>query len=333
MIKEAIRRFYDEYYSSVDFRRWQNEFACNIYAHLKPYSKEVPKVEAMCNVMANRQYHGLQIESRMIHSYAKSGVAFDFMGETVRKELADMAVISLVTYCREIIFLKTAFVQNKNSTDTPDKWTIDPKQLYLLKNFPTFTGTRGIIKDKTFTFLNHSGTLGNFGLFSSKCETIFLTARDTFCNQNGSGVINFGDIKHGATAYNPQFTAQSLCRRWEKHCCFDCMEYNNRNSTKCGSITLGSSLPFFGNYRYALDVYELVRALTYFNIGELSMAHRRIIDDDLFTYTQKLINSAFGYYLGDGKFYRENAEQSDDDEDKGLGVKAVFFNHLELGEK
>lgn len=336
MFRDAIRRFYEEYYSSVDFRHWQNNFACDVYKELKPYVtpaklKEVPKVRALCEAMSDRHYKGLRIESRMIHGYGNSGVEFDYMGEKSCKELADMAVVSLVTFCGDIVFLKTAFIQNKDSKDTPDKWNIDQEQLFLLKNFPTFTGTRGIFRGREFTFLNHSGTLGNFGLFSSKCETAFLTARNTFCNQQSNGVITFENVKNGAIAYNPQFATNTYFRRCGRNCDWDCMDCKHCNSLKCGVAAFGTNLPFFGNYRYALDVHEIVREFTYFNIGEISMAFRRVIDMDLYRYTSELIKSMLGHNIGKDYFKRGDIKLTENIEGDGFGMN-VIFAHLELGE-
>jgi len=74
-----------------------------------------------------------------------------------------------------------------------------------------------------------------------------------------------------------------------------------------------------------------VRELTYFNIGELSIAYRKVIDMDLYRYTSELIQSSFGHHIGKGDFKRSNQKFNGNISDDDLGI-SVIFNHLELGE-
>jgi len=93
-----------------------------------------------------------------------------------------MVIISVATKDREIVYEKTAFIQNKKE-DSENVWKIDQDQLYLLHNFPTFKGEKGIFR-KNFNddvvFQHYSETLGNYGLFQSPGEMILTNAFTVF---------------------------------------------------------------------------------------------------------------------------------------------------------
>jgi hypothetical protein len=325
MIREAVQRFYEDYYNSTDFRVWQNKFTNEIYSCLMSVNKEIPTVTTLCDVMSEKRYRGLHIESKKIHSRSTSGVNFEYRGKSVTKELADMAIVSLVTLDRQIVFMKTAFIQNKcatkrnaSQTSQPsDSWDIDQEQLFLLKNFPTFTGASGLFNCNTFSFLNHSRTLGNYGLFSSNGNMTFLTAQNVFHNQNPNGRVAFDSIKHGSTAFSNFNNRNYQEKMWYKNC--DIHHYPHYYI----------DLPFFNNYSYALDVHEIVKELTYFNIGDSSTIAGRVTDTELAHYTEKLLRDAFGYRIGEGYFNR--------DTERNINVLQrdvnVVLNHLELMDK
>lgn len=335
MLKESdvVREFHDEYYTSSEFRAWQNSFACDIYKRLAAFTasdklQEVAKVTALCEAMSNRNFRGLNIESRMIHKYNTSGVSFDYMGKSSKKELGDMAIVSMVTIDRQIVLLKTAFIQNKD-TKTHD-WKIDHEQLFLLKNFPTFTGERGMLLSKTFTFLNHSGTLGNFGLFLPNGDMTFLTAQDVFCNQQNNAHIHFDSIRNGACGCYSHRTLSGIQKRnpYKGYCNYsDCIEC--RYCRSCSDCMMNSHAPFFGKYSYALDVHEVVRELTYFNIGELSWTlSGNDINEDLYHCTNIILAAAFGYSISEGYFNRDSRQGFNHSGD-AINM-SVILNHLEL---
>lgn len=330
---DIIREFHDEYYASVDFRVWQNDLACDIYRKLSAHTfsdklQEVPKVTALCEAMSNKNYRGLTIESRMIHGYNNSGVSFDYMGKTSKKELGDMAIISIVTVDRRIFLLKTAFIQNKDSKT--NDWGIDEKQIFLLKNFPTFTGERGMLKSQTFTFLNRSGTLGNYGLFLPNGDMTFLTAQNVFCSQHSNSRISFDSIRNEASGCYSRRTLRGIqmCNL-NKRCC----DFNNyidcRYCNSLDTFAFDGQYPFFGGYTYALDIYEVVRELTYFNLGELSCTlYGNNINSDLLNCTGMILAAAFGYNIGEGYFNRDNRQGFNHSGDE-INM-SVILNHLEL---
>lgn len=141
-------RFFAERYNDRDFRGFQNDLAKKVYDSLAlSYSKsanEVSMVTDLCKAIDREQYKGLQFFANKIHG-ARSYVEFYNRDKPTTKELADMVIISVATRDKGIVYEKLAFVQNKKET-TDSVWEIDPDQLYLLHNFPTFKGAKGLFK-------------------------------------------------------------------------------------------------------------------------------------------------------------------------------------------
>jgi|GEM_PF-808094 len=340
MIRDAIREFHEYYYSSVDFKKWRSNFSREIYACLKPNIglHEDVLITELCKVMSGQEFRAgsgrIFIESNKAHGYSTSGVEFDYIGENVKKELADMIIISAVTFQREVLFLKTAFIQNKNANrgnKRTDSWSIDQEQLFLLKNFPSFVGVHGII-DRMFgrkqvDFMNHSGTLGNYGLFTLQGDLAFLTARNVFCAQKASGGLSFESIRNAANASatsHSYYQGSQFCGRCHRKHCMDCFEGHREYPMSLSQLNY---LPFFNNYSYALNVYEVVKDLTCFNIGEPSCAFGRITDRDLFDFTAKILHKSFGYTIAENRFFDNENENIYRDE----GGATVILNRLELG--
>jgi len=334
---DAISKFYEEYYSSIDFKKWQDEFSSNIHTFLKSHvaPREDKIVEGLCHVISKqKKYKGLNIKSRFIHGWPNgSGVRFDYGNEKEAQcELADMVIVSVVTLNKKIMLLKTAFIQNKKATKhitSSCSWKIDQKQLFLLKNFPTFTDVSGIFnKNKEITLLNHSGTLGNYGLFTPTGDMIFLTARNVFCHQNQSEAdkrtITFDNIKNASSLQ----TSLENKIDWLGSCCIDCHHcicFHRRNHF---AFPNGQhNLPFFNNYSYALDVHEIVKELTFFNIGEPLNVFGRITDNTLYNYTTNILQS-FGYRIIEG--HLSNNENNNISYENRA---SVLFIHAELGEE
>ncbi|MCL2135368.1 MAG: hypothetical protein FWH37_07455 [Candidatus Bathyarchaeota archaeon] len=335
MIRKVVQKFYDDYYNSTDFRVWQNRFVNDIYSCLMSVGKEIPTVTALCDVMSEKRYRGLHIESKKIHSRSTSGVNFECRGKSVTKELADMVIVSLVTLDRQIVFMKTAFIQNKRATrqnalhtsQPSDSWVIDQEQLFLLKNFPTFTGASGLFNDIQFSFLNHSRSLGNYGLFSSNGDMTFLTAQNVFHNQNSNGRVVFDSIKRSNIIFSKShINHEYFDKDYSRYCncpgglgCDDWMRLYFYNP------------PFFRNYSYALDVSEVVKELTYFNIGDLSIIVGHVTDAELYSYTGKLLLAAFGHKINE-VYFRDYFNV----EDKVLEMDDIDVNvvlsHVELGD-
>jgi hypothetical protein len=143
---DNLIRILADYFYRTDFRAFQNAFSRDIYETLgSSYASnqnEVSMVTELCNSINGKSFEKLSFYSKKIHG-SRSYVEFSNRDKPVTTELADMVVIAVATKNREIIYEKTAFIQNKKS-DENGNCSIDENQLFLLHNFPSFKGKKGI---------------------------------------------------------------------------------------------------------------------------------------------------------------------------------------------
>lgn len=287
---DNLFRTLSDYYNSPDFRKFQNTFAKDIYETLgTSYANsegEVKMVTDMCDKINGETYQKLKFHSKKIHG-ARSFVEFNNQDKPTTKEIADMVIISVATKDKEIIYEKTAFIQNKKE-DSSSTWKIDQDQLYLLQNFPTFKGTKGIFKknyNDEVVFQNHSQTLGNYGLFQSPGEMILLNALTVYKLQQGDK-ISLSDIrKFGSNTFqnNSAFQFPLI-----DHPFMDDMFYRYlKNFPKYGFPFL--NLPFLNNSTVSFNIHEFIRNWTLFNIGEVVSIYGNTIDRDLYKLSRNLL--------------------------------------------
>jgi hypothetical protein len=160
------------------FLRFQNSLSLDFYESLgRGYNtndNEVELVKGLVDVANGKSYASVTFSASMLHG-SRSYVEFNHRDKPVTKELGDMAVISLVTCGQERLLQKVCIIQNKKTSGS--SWSIDQEQLFLLKNFPPFTGNKGIFKGcSDIVFRNTSGCLGMFGLMKSPGEMILVSA-------------------------------------------------------------------------------------------------------------------------------------------------------------
>jgi hypothetical protein len=181
-------------------------------------------------------------------------------GKTTCKELADMVVLSIITCGTDIVYEKTAFIQNKKAKENgSEKWDIDKEQLFLLHNFPTFVGAKGIFNKnfpgRKITFLNSTGSLGNYGLFQQPGEIIIAIASEVFAKLNG-GSIDYKKIAEDGAKYSTQNMLKPS------------FDVGDTLVVCAHGGTEPYRLPFLQNTSLSLNAYEFIRNLTQFNIGE-----------------------------------------------------------------
>jgi len=139
-------------------------------------------------------------------------------------------------------------------------------------NFPKFTGVSGkLIGKKDYTFLNASETLGYYGLFK-EYDMLLASAKTVFCEQKGK-IVAFDDLKAAAITESISRkvmpSSSYFCRRCLKNYCeHDYYWYKDFNTW--------NSLPFWDKSFISLNIYEFIRNLTYFNIGETSQLCRDV---------------------------------------------------------
>ena len=187
-------------------------------------------------------------------------------------------IITVATRKNTIVYDKTCFIQNKKE-DGNNKWKIDQDQLYLLKNFPSFKGTKGIFnqsfKGKKISYKNSYKTLGTYGLFQNPGEMILLSAENVYKYQNGTS-IDLDTIKKIPTTpesgiglpfgYDPMILEEYFYILMKKF-------------PKYGFPNM--SMPFLGNTNICLDLYEFIRNWTLFNIGEPATIFQNTVDEQL----------------------------------------------------
>lgn len=289
---KLIRTFLDYYYRP-DFRKFQNTFAQEVYESLgSSYSNsdsEVKIVTDMCSTINGKTFEKLKFYTKKIHG-TRSYVEFHNQDKPTTKELADMVILSIATKDREIIYEKTAFVQNKKEY-TESVWEIDQDQLYLLHNFPTFKGKKGIFKrnfSDEVVFQNHSETLGNYGLLQNPGEMILVNALTVYKLQQGDKIAH-SDIKkfaHNSFQNNYSFQFPLI-----DHPFWDEILYRyNKYFVKYGLPFM--NLPFLNNSIASFNIYEFIRNWSLFNIGDVVSAYGCIADKDLSTFNRILLREA-----------------------------------------
>jgi len=287
MDKKIFRHFYENYLHSTEFREWQNNLTNKLYRILQNNlrANEVTTVTELCEGLNSEKYRGITIASYKIHG-SKSYVDFNYKGQETKKELADMVIISVITYEGRPLVSKTALIQNKKwSRETT--WDIDQEQLYLLMNFPTFDGlSKRIGKVENNAFLNRSGTLGNYGLFTSDGEFVLTTAKSVFCQQVNK-TLKFDDIKK----YEISASAENFTPLFSNHPYVEDYYYHFRKYQD--AYLFRNPHPFASNYSIALNAHEFIRNLTTFNIGETSFSFDVFHDMNLQIFTERILYTAF----------------------------------------
>jgi hypothetical protein len=241
----------------------------------------------MCTTINGKTFDGLKFYTKKIHG-TRSFVEFYNQDKPVTTELADMVIISVATKNKEIIYEKTAFVQNKKE-DTLANWKIDQDQLYLLHNFPTFKGKKGIFKHNfsdEVAFLNHSNALGNYGLFQNPGEMILITALTVYKLQSEKK-ISHSDIRkfpNHSSNYNNTFPL--IDYEFIDEMIYRYLKY----FPKYGFPAM--DFPFLNNSMVSLNIIEFIRNWTLFNIGELVSVYGKVVDKELSTLNRILLREA-----------------------------------------
>jgi hypothetical protein len=291
---DRLYRTFADYYNRKDFRQFQNDLSRETYESLaNSYSNshnEVKTVTNMCDTLNGKSFEKLHFYSRKIHG-TRSFVEFFNQDKPVTTEMADLAIISVVTQGRNIIYEKISFVQNKKE-NTVDNWEIDQNQLYLLRNFPTITGKKGLFKKNyadEIIFLNYSGNLGTHGLFKNPGEMVLVNAKTIYGLQNRNK-ISYDNLKNHIDTSTTR-KSNSFPFFWFDHPFWDDMIHRMfRYFPKYGIPFF--DLPFLNNISNSMNIYDFIRNWTLFNIGEVCHACGNIIDKDLSVMTRVLLKKA-----------------------------------------
>jgi hypothetical protein len=326
---ERIVREYIELQGDVSFRRFQNELSQKMYDALgQGYissDNEVSLVNKLVDIINDSRFNKFRFYSHKIHG-PRSYVEFNYRDRPITKEIADMAIVSIASYKRKRILQKVSFVQNK--TDRDKKWAIDDEQLFLLKNFPRLSGSKGIFKsfsNEDIVFLNHSRCLGAFGLFMSPGEMIFLSAPLLSELKRDNGIA-IEDIRQTETVANVGTHNFPLSIRSDHHLWEEFFYYIRKYGLEYVFFTpflSNGSLPFLGNCIFSRDIYDFVRDWTQFNIGEPTYAFGSTLDPILDRFANFLLRT-----IGIQEYVDLPLEGV---EGKFGNAMAVFVMHMDLG--
>lgn len=293
---EQFLREYIELLYNLDFRKFQNELSQEIYDILaEGYNNndnEISLVEKLVNKINNSRFHKFRFYGHKIHG-AKSYVEFKYRAKRVTKEIADMVIISIASYKGKRVLQKITFIQNK--VDKNKRWKIDDEQLFLLKNFPKFSGNKGIFKsfsDEEIVFLNHSKCLGSFGLFMNPGEMIFLSAPLLSELKKGKE-ITIEEIRLTETVANMEtgsFFFPFIFDHpfWEEFCYYI---YKYMRRYAFFPFRSNGPFPFLNNSTFSRDIYDFIRDWTQFNIGEPTYAFGNVINPVLDKFTNFLLRT------------------------------------------
>lgn len=277
-----------------DFRRFQCGVAGAIYDQLSrgylSNEDEVALVGRIVQATNGKSYGPLiRIHADKIHG-GRSYVEFKHQDKPATKELGDLAVISIVSHGPERLLQRVCIVQNKKRNGK--SWDIDPGQLYLLKDFPPFSGSQGLFAGRRdVIFRNHSGTLGAYGLIEPPGEMLFLSASLVPELMHGKQSISQADISvpgecaalsrapmAGLPPFGPFpepfFMMEKLIHRYGW--VFPFMQ----------------NFPFLGNSIFARDLHDFVRAWTQLNIGEVTFAFGETLNQPVDNFAGLLMRSA-----------------------------------------
>lgn len=301
-----MRRFFEtiaQLSSDDDFSKFQNKLTHNFYDVLgQGYAaneNEVALVKRLVGAANGSSYGPLSLHANMLHG-SRSYVEFNYRDKPVTKELGDMVIISLVTNGKQRLLQKICIIQNKK--DKSKQWGIDLEQLFLLKNFPPFTGNKGIFKNcRDIAFRNTSGCLGAFGLLQTPGEMIFASAGlvSEFIHDKKSlsaSDISFSSgINHNSTQEN-QFSSPfwlPFNHIHPKEWYYIMREFAEMHGYQHSAL-IGQPNSFAGNFRFGRDLYDFVRSWTQFSIGEITCINDKVTNRSVDAFANFLIRSA-GY--------------------------------------
>jgi len=294
---EQIFREYLELLDDLNFREFQIGLSQRMYNALgEGYissENEVSLISRLVKAINKETFKKFKFYAHKIHG-ARSYVEFNYRDKPITKEIADMVIISIASCKRERVLQKITFVQNK--VDKNKKWAIDDEQLFLLKNFPKFSGNKGIFKVfsiEDIVFLNHSKCLGSFGLFMNPGEMVFLSASllSELKMDNGIAIENISLAETVTNVGTRGFFFPFIFEHhfWEEF--FHYIDKYTRRYAFFAPFISNGPFPFLNNSTFSRDIYDFTRDWTQFNIGETTYAFGNIINPVLDKFTNFLLRT------------------------------------------
>jgi hypothetical protein len=316
------------------FMQFQNSLSLEFYESLgRGYNvndNEVSLVKGLVDVANGKSYASVKFAASMLHG-SRSYVEFNHRDKPVTKELGDMAIISLVTHGKERLLQKICIIQNKKTSG--NSWSIDPEQLFLLKNFPPFSGNKGIFKGcRYLAFRNTSGCLGMFGLMKNPGEMILVSAPLLSGVMGSKKSVNLDILSFPAGLQNLhnsfgnsgfpcwplafRFHPKEWIMLWE-----ELMHFGYPNNMLGGT----GGQAYLTNCTYCLDMFDFSRAWTQLNLGEITCFNNSSVNKYADAFAGFLLRSAgirdiIPYSPGDNVFGDRKFD----------GSMAIFVMHVDL---
>lgn len=290
---------------------------------------EVALIKRTVDAVNGQSYRGVRVFATIIHG-PRSYVEFNFMDKPVTKELGDMTVVTLVSDGSNRLVQKTCVIQNKKERD--GHWDIDEEQLYLLKNFPPFSGSKGIFKRcKDLVFRNSSGCLGCYGLFHPPGEMILASAPALTEMLRGKKSVSHADIglapgangagSGGAGQPMPWWPGFPWHHPEERYMMFEEMVRHYGYPMLAGMPFNG----FLGCAPFARDIHDFTRNWTQMNIGEATAVSGRVLNPAADAFTNFVLRSAgfgdLGVELPTGNLFGDHEFE---------GHMAVMLMHVDV---
>ncbi len=294
-MNKLIQKFNDQI-SDPDFLRFQHHLVADVYDQLgQGYSVgegEIPLVTRTADTLKGKSFKGLKIHCEKIHG-SKSYVSFTFRDKPTTKELGDLILITVISDGRRRLLQKLCVIQNKVLRE--GKSHIDLEQLFLLKNFPLFSGSRGLFRGaKGVMFLNRQQCLGAYGFFDAPGELMLVNAGILSNVISGSSTFNraqlgsasqsmngteegYGFGLSGIPAFLDPMIMEEVLHYWYKR--------------RFPIPFHGSFAPFSSSRRTLHDLHDVVRAWTSLRLGELVYAFGHSVDLEADNFTSTILRT------------------------------------------
>jgi len=317
------------------FLHFQHDLSRRIYDALGQgyvgHENEVALIKRMVDAVNGQSYRGVRVFATIIHG-PRSYVEFNFMDKPVTKELGDMTIVTLVTDGSNRLVQKACVIQNKKDRD--GHWEIDEEQLYLLKNFPPFSGSKGIFKRcKDLAFRNSSGCLGCYGLFHPPGEMIFTSAPALTEMLRGKKSMSHADIGLTPGANGAGSGGTGLPMPWWPGLPWHHPKemYMMLEELACHyGYPMLPGIPlngFFGCSTFARDIHDFTRNWTQLSIGEPTTVSGRVLNPAADAFSNFVLRSAgfgnLGIELPTGDFFGDQEFE---------GHMAVMLMHVDVSE-
>ncbi len=340
---DDVVRFFSVLLTDDKFLGFQNDVVEAMYGALgegyAAHENEVSLVTRLVEATDGMAHGRIRLFSRKIHG-PRSYVEFFHRDRPITKELGDSVYITVVTRGRQRVLQRVCFVQNKVAGSGKGvTWKIDEGQLFLLKNFPRFSGNRGIFKlSRDVIFRNPGGCLGAYGLFAGPGEMVFASAPLIEAVSRGRGSVPLQDLAGPElTALNAGSATGSPSLPWFGALWHPKMGHPMhwdmlhkeffRFVRHHGFLSLhpwgGVGGHFLGHTRFAADIHDFAKAWLLCNLGEISLAFGEVVDPALEETAVSLLMAA-----GAGELFDVN--QDVPPVETGL---AVYVAHFDVGEE